>query len=106
MVAVTRGDVNVMFANMPPSLPLIRDGRVRPIAVTTAQRLPAFPDLPTVAETGVPGYEVSTWFALFAPAATPQDIVQRLNREFAAALADADIREKLVAQGYTINGGS
>ena len=106
VIAVTRGDVNVMFANMPPSLPLIRDGRVRPIAVTTAQRLAAFPDLPTVAETGVPGYEVSTWFALFAPAATPQDIVQRLNREFAAALADADIREKLVAQGYTINGGS
>ena len=106
VVAVTRGDVNVMFANMPPSLPLIRDGRVRPIAVTTAQRLPAFPDLPTVAETGVPGYEVSTWFALFAPAATPQEIVQRLNREFAVALADADLREKLMAQGYTINGGS
>jgi tripartite-type tricarboxylate transporter receptor subunit TctC len=106
VVAVTRGDVNVMFANMPPSLPLIKDGRVRPIAVTTAQRLSAFPDLPTVAETGVPGYEVSTWFALFAPAATPPDIVQRLNREFAVALADPDIREKLMAQGYTINGGS
>jgi len=106
VIAVTRGDVNVMFANLPPSLPLIKDGRVRPIAVTTAQRLSAFPDLPTVAETGVPGYEVSTWFALFAPAATPQEIVQRLNREFAAALADADIREKLMAQGYTINGGS
>ena len=88
------------------SAPLIRDGRVRPIAVTTAQRLAAFPDLPTVAETGVPGYEVSTWFALFAAAATPQEIVQRLNREFAVALADADIREKLMAQGYTINGGS
>jgi len=106
VIAVTRGDVNVMFANLPPSLPLIKDGRVRPIAVTTAQRLSAFPDLPTVAETGVTGYEVSTWFALFAPAATPQEIVQRLNREFAAALADADIREKLMAQGYTINGGS
>jgi tripartite-type tricarboxylate transporter receptor subunit TctC len=106
VIAVTRGDVNVMFANLPPSMPLIKDGRVRPIAVTTAQRLPAFPDLPTVAEAGVPGYEVSTWFALFAPAATPQDIVQRLNREFAAALADPDIHGKLVAQGYTINGGS
>ena len=106
VIAVTRGDVNVMFANLPPSMPLIKDARVRPIAVTTAQRLAAFPDLPTVAESGVPGYEVSTWFALFAPAATPQDIVQRLNREFALALADPDIREKLVAQGYTINGGS
>ncbi len=106
VIAVTRGDVNVMFANMPPSLPLIKDGRVRPIAVTTAQRLAAFPGLPTVAETGVTGYEVSTWFALFVPAATPEAIVQRLNREFAAALADSDIREKLMAQGYTINGGS
>ena len=106
VVAVTRGDVNVMFANLPPSLPLIKDGRVRPIAVTTVRRLAAFPDLPTVAETGVPGYEVSTWFALFAPAATPESIVQRLNREFAVALADADIRDKLMAQGYTINGGS
>ena len=106
VVAVTRGDVSMMFANLPPSLPLIRDGRVRPIAVTTAQRLAASPDLPTVAETGVPGYEVSTWFALFAPAAAPQDIVQRLNREFGIALADADTRSKLIAQGYTINGGS
>ena len=106
VVAVTRGDVNVMFANMPPALGLIKDGRVRPIAVTTAQRLAAFPDLPTVAETGVPGYEVSTWFALFAPAATPEPIVQRLNREFALALADPDLRDKLMAQGYTINGGS
>jgi len=106
VVAVTRGDVNMMFANMPPALPLIKDGRVRPIAVTTAKRLAAFPDLPTVAESGVPGYEVSTWFALFAPAATPPDIVQRLNKEFAAALGDADIRDKLAAMGYTINGGS
>jgi tripartite-type tricarboxylate transporter receptor subunit TctC len=106
VVAVTRGDVNVMFANMPPALALIKDGRVRAIAVTTAQRLAAFPDLPTVAETGVPGYEVSTWFALFAAAGTPEPVVQRLNREFAAALADHDVADKLKAQGYTINGGS
>ena len=106
VVAVTRGDVNMMFANMPPALALIRDGRVKAIAVTTARRLAAFPDLPTVAETGVPGYEVSTWFALFAPAGTPEPVVQRLNREFAMALADADTADKLRAQGYTINGGT
>jgi len=106
VVAVTRGDVNLMFANLPPALALIKDGRVRPIAVTTAQRLPAFPDLPTVAESGVPGFEVSTWFALFAPAGTPEPIVQRLNREFATALLDADTRDKLIAQGFIINGGS
>ena len=106
VIAVTRGDVNVMFANLPPTLALIKDGRVKAIAVTTAKRLAAFPDLPTVAEVGVPGYEVSTWFALFGPAGTPEPVVQRLNREFAAALADHDIRDKLVAQGFTLNGGS
>ena len=106
VIAVTRGDVNVMFANLPPTLALIKDGRVKAIAVTTAKRLAAFPDLPTVAEAGVPGYEVSTWFALFGPAGTPEPVVQRLNREFAAALADHDIRDKLVAQGFTLNGGS
>ena len=105
-IAVTRGDVNVMFANLPPTLALIKDGRVKAIAVTTAKRLAAFPDLPTVAEAGVPGYEVSTWFALFGPAGTPEPVVQRLNREFAAALADHDTREKLLAQGFTLNGGS
>ena len=106
VIAVTRGDVNVMFANLPPTLALIKDGRVKAIAVTTGKRLAAFPDLPTVAEAGVPGYEVSTWFALFGPAGTPEPVVQRLNREFAAALADHDIRDKLVAQGFTLNGGS
>lgn len=106
VIAVTRGDVNVMFANLPPTLALIKDGRVKAIAVTTAKRLPAFPDLPTVAEAGVPGYEVSTWFALFGPAGLPEPVVQRLNREFAVALADHDTRDKLVAQGFTINGGS
>ncbi len=106
VIAVTRGDVNVMFANLPPTLALIKDGRVKAIAVTTAKRLAAFPDLPTVAEVGVPGYEVSTWFALFGPAGTPEPVVQRLNREFAAALADHDTREKLLAQGFTLNGGS
>jgi tripartite-type tricarboxylate transporter receptor subunit TctC len=106
VIAVTRGDVNVMFANLPPTLALIKDGRVKAIAVTTAKRLAAFPDLPTVAEAGVPGYEVSTWFALFGPAGTPEPVVQRLNREFAAALADHDTREKLLAQGFTLNGGS
>jgi len=106
IVAVVRGDVNVMFANLPPAMPLISDGRVRPIAVTSPKRVPAYPSLPTVAESGVPGFDVSAWFAIYVPAATPQDIVQRLNKEFGAALADADIRGKLTAQGYIVHGGS
>ena len=106
IVAVVRGDVNVMFANLPPAMPLISDGRVRPIAVTSPKRVGTFPNLPTVAESGVPGFDVSAWFAIYVPAATPQDIVQRLNKEFGAALADADIRGKLTAQGYIVHGGS
>jgi len=106
VIAVTRGDVNMMFANLPPSMPLIKDGRVRPIAATTLQRVASFPNLPTVAESGVPGFEVATWFALFGPAGMPGDITQRLNREFNAALAAPDMREKLIQQGFMINAGS
>lgn len=106
VLAVVRGDVNIMFANLPPAQPLIKDGRLRPIAVTTAQRLASMPELPTVAEGGVPGFEVATWFALFAPAGTPDAIVQRLNREFGAALANAETRARLVQLGFIINGGS
>jgi len=95
-----------MFANLPPAMPLISDARVRPIAVTSPKRVGLFPNLPTVAEAGVPGFDVSAWFAIFVPAATPQDIVQRLNKEFGAALADADIHSKLTTQGYIIHGGS
>jgi tripartite-type tricarboxylate transporter receptor subunit TctC len=106
VVAVVRGDVDVMFANLPPALPLIRDGRVRPIGVTTAGRLPSLPEVPTVAESGAPGFEVSVWFAIFVSAGTPQEIVQRLNKEFSRALDDSEIRDKLLAQGYIIHGGT
>ncbi len=106
VVAVARGDVQLMFANLAPALPMVKDARVRPLAVTVAQRLSAFPDWPTVAEAGAPGFEVSTWFALFAPAGTPEGIVMRLNREFGAALADPDTRDKLLAQGFILHGGT
>lgn len=106
IVAVARGDVDIMFANLPPALPLITDGRVRPLAVTTPQRIPALPQLPTVAESGAPGFEATLWFAIYAPAGTPPEIVQRLNREFAAALADSAIHDKLLAQGYVVHGGT
>lgn len=106
VVAVARGDVNLMFANLPPAQPLMRDGRVRPIAVTTAERLPSARELPTVAEGGVPGYEVSTWFAVFAPAGTPGPVVERLNREFNVALVSAETRDKLLQQGFVLRGGS
>ncbi|MBI4294243.1 MAG: tripartite tricarboxylate transporter substrate binding protein [Betaproteobacteria bacterium] len=106
IVAVVRGDADVMFANLPPAMPLIADNRVRPLAVTSPKRVSLFPKLPTVAESGVPGFDVSAWFAIFVPAATPQNIVQRLNKEFGAAIADPDIRGKLTQQGYIVHGGT
>jgi tripartite-type tricarboxylate transporter receptor subunit TctC len=96
----------VQGARALPTIPHIKSGRVRALGTTGSKRLGILPDLPTVAEAGVPGYENSTWSAIGAPARTPQPIVERLNREFAAVLALPDIRERFSAAGSTITGGS
>ncbi|MGV3493422.1 MAG: Bug family tripartite tricarboxylate transporter substrate binding protein [Ramlibacter sp.] len=92
------GQVDVLFDNMPSIIGHIRGGTVRALAVTSAQRSPALPDVPTVAET-VPGYEASAWFGVAAPKGTPAAAVQRLNREVNAALADPAMRAKLADLG-------
>jgi tripartite-type tricarboxylate transporter receptor subunit TctC len=102
VLAVARGDVQAMFTNLPPALPMIKDGRVRAIAYTTPARLDGLPELPNIGEAGLAGYDVSVWFGLFAPAGTPAPVVTRLAREFRAALGDAAVRDKLVAQGYLL----
>jgi tripartite-type tricarboxylate transporter receptor subunit TctC len=93
------GQADLMFDNLPPSLPHIKSGRLHALAVTTARRSAAMPDLPTMAEAGVPGYESGSWFGVLAPAGTPKDIVNRLNAEIVKALAVPEIRERLQAQG-------
>jgi tripartite-type tricarboxylate transporter receptor subunit TctC len=100
------GHIQVSMNSALPTIPHITSGRVRALATTGVKRLGILPDLPTVAEAGVPGYENSTWSAIGAPARTPQPIVERLNREFAAVLALPDIRERFSAAGSTITGGS
>lgn len=80
-------------------LPHARAGRVRALATTGAQRLPAAPDIPTVAESGLPGYAVKQWYGLIAPANVPREIVQRLNTAVSTVLKQPDIREKLSSQG-------
>lgn len=92
------GQVDVLFDNMPSIIGHIRAGTVRGLAVTSAQRSPALPDLPTVAET-VPGYEASAWFGASAPKGTPAAVIARLNREINAALADPGMRAKLADLG-------
>ena len=86
---VIEGRVDMQFATIPPTLQLIRDGKVRAIAVTGAQRNPTLPDVPTVAESGLSGYESVLWQAIYAPAGTPAPIVARLNNEVNAILRDS-----------------
>ncbi|MBM3343877.1 MAG: tripartite tricarboxylate transporter substrate binding protein [Betaproteobacteria bacterium] len=93
------GQVQLAFLSAPAVVPFIKEGRLRALAVTNAKRSQIFPDLPTLAEAALPGYESEGWSAVFAPAKTPAAIVQRLHRDFASALRDNDVRAKLVAAG-------
>jgi tripartite-type tricarboxylate transporter receptor subunit TctC len=93
------GQVQVMFDAIPPSLPHIRSGRIRPIAIGSAERSASMPDLPTVGESGVPGYAFTSWFGIFAPGGTPRALVDRLNGEIVRIVRLPDIRERLLAMG-------
>jgi tripartite-type tricarboxylate transporter receptor subunit TctC len=104
--AVSNGDVNWMIGAAISALPLVKAGRLRAIAVTTAQRSKSLPDLPTVAESGVPGYEVVGWFAMFAPAGTPMAIVEKISAETKRALHRPEFARMAEAQGTEILGSS
>ncbi len=99
ITALRANDVQVAFEMLAPVLPQAKSGAVRILAVTSEKRHPALPDVPTVAESGVPGYAASSWNAVAAPARTPPAIVERLQQEIARALALPDVREKLAAAG-------
>ena len=93
------GQVNVMFDNVPNVLAQVKGGRLRALATSGTQRSALAPEIPTVAESGVPGYEVMVWFGLVAPAGTPRDIVEKLNAQVTKILAMPDVRERFLAQG-------
>jgi tripartite-type tricarboxylate transporter receptor subunit TctC len=93
------GQVQMAVSNVSTALPHVKSGRLRLLAVTTKKRFGLFPETPTVDESGVPGYESSGWYALWAPAATPPQILARLNREVTALLASAAMKDQLAAQG-------
>ncbi|MCE9640857.1 MAG: hypothetical protein K8S22_12045 [Betaproteobacteria bacterium] len=99
MIAISNGESDMSFASMPAAMPLVRAGKLRMLAVTGAARWQALPEVPTVAESGLPGFETSNWQALFAPAKTPADIVNRLQREIAAIAKTSDVRDRLIADG-------
>jgi tripartite-type tricarboxylate transporter receptor subunit TctC len=100
------GQVSVMFDNLPPSMPHIRSGKLRALAITTTTRYPTLPDLPTMVEAGVPGYEASSWFGIMVPAGTPKDIVARLNAEVRKIMALPDVRERFDQQGAIASPGT
>jgi tripartite-type tricarboxylate transporter receptor subunit TctC len=93
------GQVHVMFDNAPNVLPQVKAGRLRALAQTGATRSGVAPDLPTVAEAGVPGYELTVWFGLVAPAGTPREVIRKLNAEVLKILAMPDVRERFLSQG-------
>ena len=100
------GRITMIFDNMPSALPLVKSGDVRAIAVTSATRSSAAPTIPTIAESGLPGFEASSWFALLAPAGLPRDVQLRINTETARVLALPDIREKLALLGLDVAPGT
>lgn len=99
LIALISGQVQIMFATMPAAMPHVKSGKVRPVAVTTAHRSKAMPELPTIAESGVAGYEAATWYGMLAPVGTPKAVVDRLHGEVVKILA-GNTRQRLEAQGF------
>jgi tripartite-type tricarboxylate transporter receptor subunit TctC len=103
---VAAGQIPVAFQGLATVAALVRGGKLRLIGVSTPARLAQFPEVPTVSESGLPGFEFNSWFAVMVPAGTPKDIIARLHAEIVKALADPEVRDKLNAQGLTVRGSS
>ena len=104
--ALLGGQIDSLFAITSTALPHIKAGRVRALAVTSRTRSPLLPDVPTVAEFGMPGFEAVTWFGFAVPTGTPRPIIDRLNAEIGKALAMPDVKQKLAVQGIDVAGGT
>ena len=102
MIDLVAGQTQIGFASQPSSAAFIRDGRLRALAVTTAHRSKLFPQLPTIAEAGVPGYESHAWYGFVVPAKTPLPIVSRLNQEITRILHTPDVSQAILAQGLEV----
>lgn len=104
-VALLSGEIGLILGEPASLVGFIKAGKVRPIAVTTPQRALSFPELPTVEESGVPGYRVTSWNGMLAPAATPANIIQRLNSEYNKIISDPAMRKRMIENGYEPVGG-
>lgn len=106
VIDLTGGHVQMMFNNLISVMALAKSGRLRALAVTSAKRLPLLPDLPTVAEAGLPGYEAASWYGALLPAGTSAQIVAILNRELVKAIKTPDVRDRLVSEGAEVIGST
>ena len=106
IIALVSGHVSVTVASMLGTMPQVRAGKARALGVTSAKRVAAAPDIPTIAESGVPGYESLQWYGLLAPTGTPKEIIARLNREAVAALRNPDVSARLAGDGAEVIAGT
>jgi tripartite-type tricarboxylate transporter receptor subunit TctC len=106
MIDLIGGQIQLGFDNLPSAIAHVRSGKVRALAVTTAKRWPGAPEIPTLAESGVPAYEASAWFGLLAPAATPKPVVELLQSHVAAILRTPDVEKQFFEQGAQPSGNT
>ena len=106
IISQLAGEIAANFPSVPTAMPYIKAGRLRGVAVTTAKRAQALPDVPSIAESGLPGYEATQWFGLLAPAGTPRSVIDRLYQESARALRTDELRERLTAEGLEVVAGT
>lgn len=99
LIDLLGGQTQLMFSTMPPALPHVKTGRLRALGMTGAKRSPLIPDLPTIAESGLPGYEITQWWGLLGPPAMPAAVVTRLNSEVNASLQQPDVKERFASEG-------
>jgi tripartite-type tricarboxylate transporter receptor subunit TctC len=102
MTDLLAGNVSLLFDSVTSSLPMVRKGQLKALGVVSPNRLAFAPDIPTITEAGVPGFDAANWFALLAPAGTSREIVQVLNTHVAKALESAELRQRLAAQGAVL----
>ena len=106
VIDLMAGQVDVYFGGLPTALPHVKSGKLRTLGQTLLVRSAAAPDIPTIAESGVPGYDSATWYAVVAPAATPRVVINQLHADFTQALQLPDVRERLSAIGADLIGSS
>lgn len=106
MAGVLAGEVQVLFPTMQSAMPLVKAKRLRPLAISTDRRSPAVPEVPTVAESGVPGYNATGWYGMLAPAGTPKAIIDRLHGEVVKVLTAPEVKERLASEGAIAVGNS